>query len=116
MIASIRNGLARTPPSTPSSSVTLWPMREQADVLDDVLEPVEEEDHADQEQQMVVAGDHVLGAEIHQRADRAAIEPLQEHRVLARHAVRAASPASAPERQHRESNHDVRVSIYRSLR
>ncbi len=76
------------PPRTPPSSVRLWPEREQADVEQHVLQPVEEEDDADQEQQVVVAGDHVLGAQVHQRADRLAVEPLQEHRVLAGHAVR----------------------------
>lgn len=30
----------------------------------DVLQPVEKENYAGEEQQMVVAGDHVLGAEI----------------------------------------------------
>ena len=56
---------------------------------DDVLQPVQKEDDADQEQQMVVAGDHVLGAEIHQRTDRRTVESLQEHGVLARDAMRA---------------------------
>ena len=47
------------------------PDREQADVEQDVLEPVEEEDDADQEQQVIVSGHHVLGAEIHEWPDRA---------------------------------------------
>jgi hypothetical protein len=37
---------------------------------------------------MVVARDHVLGAQIHQRRDRRALQRLQEPRVAARHAVR----------------------------
>ena len=37
---------------------------EQADIGGDVLRPVEEEDHAEQEQDVVVARDHVLGPEI----------------------------------------------------
>ena len=42
------------------------PDGEQADVEQDVLEAVEEEDHADEEQQVIVARHHVLGAEIHE--------------------------------------------------
>ncbi len=38
--------------------------REQADVERDLAEPEQEEDHAHQEQQVVVAGHHVLGAEV----------------------------------------------------
>ena len=63
--------------------------REQADVEDDVLQPVEKEDHADQEQQVVVAGDHVLGAEVHERPDGRAVDRLEEQRVAARNAMRA---------------------------
>ena len=40
---------------------------EQADVDADVLHLVKEEDDAKQEQQMVVAGDHMLGPQIHER-------------------------------------------------
>ena len=54
---------------------------------DDVLQPVEKEDDADEEEQMVVAGDHVLGAEIHERTDRRTVEPLEIHGVLAGDAV-----------------------------
>ena len=43
------------------------PDGEQADIEADVLQPVEEEDDAEQEQQVVVAGDHVLGAKIEER-------------------------------------------------
>jgi hypothetical protein len=41
--------------------------REQADIERDMLGAIEEEDHAQQEQDVVVAGDHVLGAEIDER-------------------------------------------------
>lgn len=44
--------------------------REQRDVDGDVLHPVKEEDHAEQEQQMVVARDHVLGPEIEEREEQ----------------------------------------------
>ena len=39
--------------------------REQRHIGTDVLQPIEEEDDPGQEQQMVVAGDHVLGPQIH---------------------------------------------------
>src|SRR5258705_3837158 len=63
------------------------PQREEAHVGHDILQAIEEEDHADQEQQVVVSRDHVLGAQIQQRPDRAPLQPLQEDRVLPRHAV-----------------------------
>ena len=44
--------------------------REQRHIDADVLQPVEEEDHAEQEQQVVVAGHHVLGAEVDERDQR----------------------------------------------
>src|SRR5688572_3250035 len=62
--------------------------REQADVLHDILEPVEKEDDANQKQQMVVAGDHVFRAQVHERTDRGSLQALQENRILARYAVR----------------------------
>jgi len=61
--------------------------REQAHVLHDVLEAIEKEDDAHQEHQVVVSGDHVLRAQIHQGPDGRTVEPLQIHGVLARHAV-----------------------------
>ena len=42
-------------------------MREQADIDADVAEPVEEENHAEQEQEVVIAGHHVLGAQVDER-------------------------------------------------
>ena len=74
-------------PRTPASSVRLWQC-EQAHVLDDVLEPVEEEDDADEKQQMVVAGDHVLRTEVHERADGGSVDGLYEGGVAPRDAVR----------------------------
>jgi hypothetical protein len=41
--------------------------RKQAHILDDLFEAVQEEDDPDQEHQMVVAGHHVLGAEVEKR-------------------------------------------------
>jgi uncharacterized Ntn-hydrolase superfamily protein len=55
---------------------------EEADVLDDILQPVEEKDNADKKQQVVVSGHHVLGAQVHQRTDRGALNGLQEQRVF----------------------------------
>ena len=46
----------------------LCPMVNRLTYSSDVFQPVEKEDHADQKQQMVVAGDHVLGAEVEKRA------------------------------------------------
>ncbi len=40
------------------------PQREQAHIDGDVLHTVEKEDHTQQEQEMIVAGDHVLGPQI----------------------------------------------------
>ncbi len=80
------------------------PDREQADVQEHVLQPVEKEDHADEEQQMVVAGDHVLGAEVQQRTDRLSLKPLQEHRVLAGHAVRLEPCREAEDEQGNDAN------------
>ena len=77
------------------------PDREQADVQEDVLQPVEEEDDADQEQQVVVAGHHVLGAEIHQRPDGLSLKPLQKDGVLAGHAVRLEATRRTPRQQRR---------------
>src|SRR5687767_14957103 len=64
------------------------PNGEEADIKKDILQPVEEEDHADQKQQVIVAGHHVLGAEVHQGPDRGAVDHAQEQRVLIRYAVR----------------------------
>jgi hypothetical protein len=49
---------------------------EHRDVDDDVTQPVEEEDHPDQEQDVVDPGDHVLGAEIQERHRRRAVDAL----------------------------------------
>ena len=112
MIASIRYGLACMPPSTPTSSVTLCPSVNRLTYWTTSFEPVEEEDDADQEQQVVVAGDHVLGAEVHQRADRGPVQPLQEHRILAGDAMRL---RLTPRRQHHQQGCDNGRGATRSL-
>src|SRR5678815_2895726 len=58
--------------------------REQAHILHNVLGAIEKEDHADEKHQVVVAGDHVLRAEIEKRPDRGPLDALKECRVLAR--------------------------------
>ena len=47
--------------------------REEADVQHDVLQLVQEENHANEKHQMVVAGHHVLGAEIEKWPDGGAL-------------------------------------------
>ena len=69
---------------------------EETHVGDDVLQPVQKEDDADEEEQMVVAGDHVLGAQIHQRTDRRTVETLEIHGVLAGDAVRVERRRAEP--------------------
>ena len=45
------------------------PHRKQRHVGGHVAQPVQEEDHPCKEQQVIVAGDHVLGAKVDERAD-----------------------------------------------
>ena len=65
------------------------PDGEQADVENDVLQPIEKENHADQEREMIVAGHHVLGAEIDEGSNRSALIRLNKGGVSLRHIVRA---------------------------
>ena len=58
----------------------------------DVLQPVEEEDHAEQEQDVVVAGHHVLGAEIDERQQMDAGDLLDVALVALGDGVRQARP------------------------
>jgi hypothetical protein len=67
--------------------------------LDDVLHAIQKEHHAHQERQMVVAGDHMFGPEIHQRTDRRAVDALQKEGILARNAMRAEVNGSRGHRQ-----------------
>ncbi len=79
--------------------------REQRDVDRHVFEPVQEEDDAGQEQQVVVPRHHVLRAEVHVRPDVRAGRAQQERLVVAGNAVRLRERAReqrARERQHRE--------------
>ncbi|MCY1299650.1 hypothetical protein D9M70_491880 [compost metagenome] len=61
--------------------------REQRDIQPNILEAVEEEDHPEQEQQVVVAGDHVLGAHVHERHQQHAAAFLDETLVAFGHAM-----------------------------
>src|SRR5215204_3335456 len=53
------------------------PNRKHRHVSGDLAESVEEEDHAEQEEQMVVTGDHVLGAQVHEWSELRAAHLLQ---------------------------------------
>ena len=78
MIASMMWAFARTSPRTPPSRVRLWPSVNRLTYSSDVLQPVQEEDDADQEEQMVVAGHHVFGAEVEKRCDCDPVDGLDE--------------------------------------
>ena len=64
------------------------PQGEQADVHHHVLEPVKKEDDPDQKRQVVVSGDHVLGAQIQERGDGGALVRLDEGGVALGDVVR----------------------------
>ena len=74
--------------------------REQADVLDNVAQPVQKENDPDQEQQVVVAGDHVFRAEVHQGRDCGAVERLQKPCVSAGDAMREQRPVAERQQRH----------------
>ena len=59
--------------------------REQTDVEDNILQPVEEKDDPDQKQQMVVAGHHMLRTQIQKRTGRRSVDRLDEPGVAALH-------------------------------
>ena len=63
------DGLLVTPVSTPQQQGRRVTDGEHGHVDADLLHPVEEEDHAEEEQQVVVAGDHVLGAQVDERQE-----------------------------------------------
>lgn len=63
------------------------PDGEQRDVGRDVSHPVKEEDHAEEEQKMVVTGHHVLGAEIEERKEVHAGDLLDVAFVAKRHGM-----------------------------
>ena len=71
MMASMTYGLAWIRPDSGQQRDAVAE-REQADVENDVLQFVEEENHTDQKRQVIVAGDHVLGAEVKKRGNRGA--------------------------------------------
>ena len=60
---------------------------EQGDIEPNVLHSVKEEDHAEKEQQVVVAGDHVLGAHVDERHQQYAGTFLDKALVTFRHAM-----------------------------
>ena len=85
------------------------PDGEQADVLNNVLQLVEEEDHAHEKEQVVVSGHHVFGTQIHEWTNGPALQPLKEHGVLARHSMRVQSHGEDGEQQRRQRR------LYRQL-
>ena len=87
-MASMMYGLAAHAAERTDEQRHAVPHREQAHVEKMSLMLVEEEHDADEEQQMVVSGDHVLGAEIHQRADRGGVQRLQEQAIPIRNTMR----------------------------
>ena len=63
------------------------PDGEQADIDADVAEPVEEENNAEQEQEVVITGHLVLGAQVHERQQIDARDFLDIALVPLRNAV-----------------------------
>jgi hypothetical protein len=61
---------------------------EQRDVQGHVLQAIQKEDDAGEEQQVVVACDHVLGAEVHEREDVDTPAGCHVGSVAAGHAMR----------------------------
>ena len=61
---------------------------EEADVEKDVLHSVQKKDDADQEQEMVIPCDHMLRAQIHERADCSAFVGLYKLRIALGNTVR----------------------------
>ncbi|MCY1299629.1 hypothetical protein D9M70_491660 [compost metagenome] len=61
--------------------------REQRDVQPHILQAIEEEDHPEQEQQVVITSDHVLGAHVHERHQQHAAAFLDEALVAFGHSV-----------------------------
>ena len=56
-------------------------------VKQDVLHPAQEKDHADQKEDMVDPGDHVLGPQIEERDRRNAAHPFHIARIGLRHVM-----------------------------
>ncbi len=85
--------------------------REQADVQYDVLEFVEEEDHAHEEGQMIVSGHHVLRPEIHEGGYGSAFVRLDEACIALRHVVGARrNREHQPEDDHEDGDDSRRTA------
>ena len=69
MMASTMNELACTPPENTRQQRHAVPQGGQTHVRDHVLNPVQKEQDTHEEEQVVVPGEHVLRAEIHERPD-----------------------------------------------
>ena len=76
--------------------------REEGHVDADVLHPVEEEDHAEQEQDVIVARRHVFGAEIHEGDEVHPGDLLDVALVAGGNAVRESCRAPCRRQEKRE--------------
>ena len=56
----------------------LWPRVNRLTYENDVLQLVEEENHSDQKCQVIVAGDHMFGAEVDEGGNRGALIGLDK--------------------------------------
>src|ERR1700686_3527915 len=65
------------------------PDGKQADVENDVLQSIEKENDAHQEREMIVAGHHMLGAEVDEGSNRSALIRLNKGGVSLGYIVRA---------------------------
>ncbi len=86
-MASIRKASTLSPAQHARQQRDTVTDREQRDIGGHLLEPIQKEDHAEQEQQMVITGDHVLGAKVHERQQVQAAGILQERLILGRDAM-----------------------------
>ena len=84
--------------------------RKQADVLDDVLQFVEEENDAHEEHEVVVPGHHMLGAKVEEGANRGAVNQLQEPGVAFRHAVREGGGGQAHDQRNGDRDNRCETS------
>ena len=81
MMASMMYAFAWTPPSTPSSSVVLWPSVNRLTYSRTSLSRYRKKMTPTRNGQMIVAGDHVLGTEVQERPDCGAVDRLDERGV-----------------------------------
>ncbi len=88
MTASTRYELTCQPPEHAEQQCRAVPDGEQRHIERDLPQSIQEEDHAGEEQQMVVAGHHVFRAEVDVRADVGAGRAQQKRLIVPGDAVR----------------------------